>query len=91
MPFNFEKGGECRDSFLSRRVARTQKQNNLTSREKDLELAKHIAYVHQHSTQPPTEMRVLSMRLVRRYIALTKRKQPMVPRALAEYIVCESN
>ncbi|KOB75081.1 Minichromosome maintenance complex component 7, partial [Operophtera brumata] len=61
------------------------------NREKDLELAKHIAYVHQHSTQPPTPIRALPMRLVRRYVALTKRKQPMVPIALAEYIVCKSN
>lgn len=56
--------------------------------EKDLELAKHIAYVHQHSTQPPTEVRALPMRLVRRYVALTKRKQPIVPTHLADYIVC---
>ncbi|XP_048481945.1 DNA replication licensing factor Mcm7 [Plutella xylostella] len=57
------------------------------NREKDLELAKHIAYVHQHSSQPPTAVAALPMRLVRRYIALTKRKQPAVPRALADYIV----
>ncbi|XP_049887432.1 DNA replication licensing factor Mcm7 [Pectinophora gossypiella] len=57
------------------------------NREKDLELAKHIAYVHQHSSQPPSETRALPMRLVRRYVALTKRKHPFVPEALAEYIV----
>ncbi|XP_028164528.1 DNA replication licensing factor Mcm7 [Ostrinia furnacalis] len=57
------------------------------NREKDLELAKHIAYVHQHSSQPPSEVRALSMRLVRRYVALTKRKQPFVPQELANYIV----
>ncbi|CAH3981099.1 unnamed protein product [Pieris brassicae] len=57
------------------------------NRDKDLELAKHIAYVHQHSCQPPTEIRALSMRLVRRYIALTKRKQPTVPTHLTDYIV----
>lgn len=57
------------------------------NREKDLELAKHIAYVHQHSTQPPSSVRALSMKLIRRYVALTKRKEPAVPRALADYIV----
>lgn len=57
------------------------------NREKDLELAKHIAYVHQHSRQPPSELRALPMRLVRRYVALTKRKPPAVPTQLADYIV----
>lgn len=60
----------------------------LFPREKDLALARHIAYVHQHSEQPPSETRALSMRLIRRYIALTKRKQPHVPKDLTEYIVC---
>ncbi|KPJ21388.1 DNA replication licensing factor mcm7-A [Papilio machaon] len=58
-------------------------------RDKDLELAKHIAYVHQHSSQPPSRLRALPMRLMRRYLALTKRKQPVVPRALADYLVCQ--
>ncbi|XP_026764148.2 DNA replication licensing factor Mcm7 [Galleria mellonella] len=57
------------------------------NRDKDLELAKHIAYVHQHSQQPPTSRRALPMRLVRRYVALTRRKQPTVPPHLADYIV----
>ncbi|CAH1643254.1 unnamed protein product [Spodoptera littoralis] len=57
------------------------------NREKDLELAKHIAYVHQHSAQPPGAVRALPMRLVRRYVALTKRKNPTVPTHLADYIV----
>lgn len=57
--------------------------------EKDLELAKHIAYVHQHSAQPPSEIRALPMRLVRRYVGLTKRKHPFVPQNLADYIVCK--
>ncbi|KPI93535.1 PREDICTED: DNA replication licensing factor Mcm7 [Papilio xuthus] len=57
------------------------------NRDKDLELAKHIAYVHQHSSQPPSRLRALPMRLMRRYLALTKRKQPVVPRALADYLV----
>ncbi|XP_041974157.1 DNA replication licensing factor Mcm7 [Aricia agestis] len=59
------------------------------NREKDLELAKHIAYVHQHCAQPAATGggRALSMRLVRRYVALARRKEPVVPRALADYIV----
>ncbi|XP_023933970.1 DNA replication licensing factor Mcm7 [Bicyclus anynana] len=57
------------------------------NREKDLELAKHIAYVHQHSMQPPGQTRALPMKLVRRYLGLTHRKHPAVPRNLTEYIV----
>ena len=50
-------------------------------------LAKHITYVHQNCVQPPTQFEPLSMRLIRRYVALCRRKQPTVPEALAEYLV----
>ncbi|XP_074427816.1 DNA replication licensing factor MCM7 isoform X1 [Larus michahellis] len=55
-------------------------------RDNDLRLAQHITYVHQHSRQPPRAFRQLDMRLMRRYIAMCKRKQPVVPEALADYI-----
>ncbi|KAF1568210.1 UNVERIFIED_CONTAM: DNA replication licensing factor MCM7, partial [Eudyptes robustus] len=49
-------------------------------------LAQHITYVHQHSRQPPCSFQQLDMKLMRRYIATCKRKQPVVPEALADYI-----
>ncbi|NXT00238.1 MCM7 factor, partial [Jacana jacana] len=55
-------------------------------RDNDLRLAQHITYVHQHSRQPPCAFQQLDMKLMRRYIAMCKRKQPVVPEALADYI-----
>ncbi|NXJ72968.1 MCM7 factor, partial [Rostratula benghalensis] len=55
-------------------------------RDNDLRLAQHITYVHQHSRQPPCAFEQLDMKLMRRYIATCKRKQPVVPESLAEYI-----
>ncbi|XP_059691202.1 DNA replication licensing factor MCM7 isoform X1 [Gavia stellata] len=55
-------------------------------RDNDLRLAQHITYVHQHSRQPPCSFQQLDMKLMRRYIAMCKRKQPVVPEALADYI-----
>ncbi|KAL3847175.1 hypothetical protein ACJMK2_018099 [Sinanodonta woodiana] len=55
-------------------------------RENDLRLAQHITYVHQHNVQPPTHFKPLDMKLMRRYIALCKKKNPVVPESLAEYI-----
>ncbi|XP_026466222.1 DNA replication licensing factor Mcm7-like [Ctenocephalides felis] len=56
-------------------------------RDNDLRLAKHITYVHTHSKQPPTRVRSLNMNLMRRYIALCKRKEPVIPNDLTDYIV----
>lgn len=56
-------------------------------RENDLRLAKHITYVHSHLKQPPTRIKALDMSLMRRYIALCKRKDPAIPTELTEYIV----
>ncbi|XP_061439795.1 DNA replication licensing factor MCM7 isoform X2 [Rhineura floridana] len=55
-------------------------------RDSDLRLAQHITYVHQHSRQPPCQFQELDMRLMRRYIAMCKQKQPAVPESLADYI-----
>lgn len=52
----------------------------------DLRLAQHITYVHQHCRQPPTHFTPIDMKLMRRYISLCKRRQPVVPEALADYI-----
>ena len=55
-------------------------------RENDLRLAQHITYVHQHCKQPPMQFQPLDMKLMRRYIALCKNKQPTIPRNLTDYI-----
>ncbi|KAH9369748.1 hypothetical protein HPB48_007715 [Haemaphysalis longicornis] len=57
-------------------------------RENDLRLANHITFVHKNCTEPPQGTRKpLDMRLMRRYIALCKSKQPVVPEELTDYIV----
>lgn len=53
----------------------------------DMRLAQHITYVHQHNVQPPTNFEPLDMKLMRRYIALCKSKQPIVPHSLTDHIV----
>lgn len=53
----------------------------------DLKLAEHIAYVHTHSREPPHKFKPLDARLIRRYVALCKRKQPVVPEHLTDHIV----
>lgn len=56
-------------------------------RDNDLRLAKHITYVHSHGTQPPTRIKALDMSVMRRYIALCKRKNPAISPELSDYIV----
>ncbi|CAH0558361.1 unnamed protein product [Brassicogethes aeneus] len=58
-------------------------------RDTDLRLAKHITYVHQHSKQPPLENStpLLEMSVMRKYIALCKRKDPIIPTELTDFIV----
>nr|CAB3263696.1 DNA replication licensing factor mcm7-B [Phallusia mammillata] len=55
-------------------------------RENDLRLAQHITYVHMNSVHPPLQFEPIDMRLMRRYISLCKKKQPVVPRELTDYI-----
>ncbi|CAF0807088.1 unnamed protein product [Brachionus calyciflorus] len=55
-------------------------------RDADLRLAQHITYVHQHNIQPPTNFTPLDMKLMRRYIALCKTKNPLVPQSLTDHI-----
>lgn len=56
-------------------------------RDNDLRLAHHITYVHRHSKQPPTLVEPLDMSLMRRYLALCKKKEPTVPADLSDFIV----
>lgn len=55
-------------------------------RENDLRLAQHITYVHQHCKQPPSQFKPLDMKLMRRYITLCKKKEPVIPESLSDYI-----
>lgn len=56
-------------------------------RDNDLRLARHITYVHQHGVQPATNVKTMDMNLIRRYISLCKRKNPIIPDDLTDYIV----
>lgn len=57
------------------------------NRDNDLRLAKHIAYVHTNLKQPETNVKAFDMKLMRRYIALCKRKEPTISAELSDYIV----
>ncbi|XP_056636965.1 DNA replication licensing factor Mcm7 [Diorhabda sublineata] len=57
------------------------------NRDNDLKLAQHITYVHQHSKQPPTEVEALDMKVMRKYIAMCKLKDPVIPEELTDFIV----
>lgn len=56
-------------------------------RENDLRLAKHIAFVHTHNSQPPSQYEPLDMKLLRKYVALCKKQNPVIPEELTDYIV----
>merc|ERR1719466_199101 len=59
-------------------------------RNKDLQLARHIAFVHQHCNEPgfpPPQHAPIDMKLMRRYVALCQSKTPVIPANLSEYIV----
>lgn len=56
-------------------------------RDNDLRLAQHISYVHKNCKQPETQIQVLDMSLMRRYIDLCKRKTPIIPQQLTDIIV----
>lgn len=56
-------------------------------RDNDLRLAKHITYVHQNCKQPPSQTEALNMSVMRKYIALCKMKEPVIPEELTDFIV----
>merc|ERR1719154_651958 len=57
-----------------------------SDRMNDLRLAKHIAFVHQNSTTPVTDTNPLDMKTMRRYIAQCKKKVPIIPKELTDFI-----
>jgi len=58
-------------------------------REIDLKLARHIASVHQTGCQPEIDnnQHFIDMKTLRRYVATCKKKQPLVPESLLDYVV----
>ena len=58
-------------------------------RDVDMRLARHIASVHQNGCQPELEnsQQFVNMKLLRRYIATCKKKLPLVPESLLDYVV----
>ncbi|XP_065887015.1 DNA replication licensing factor mcm7-like [Dysidea avara] len=55
--------------------------------ENDLRLAQHVTYVHQNEIQPPSQFEPLDAKIMSQYIAECKRKQPVIPEGLTDYIV----
>lgn len=56
-------------------------------REDDERLAQHVTYVHMHSAHPKIEPAPISPSLLRSYIALARKKRPVVPNQISEYII----
>ncbi|KAL7305760.1 hypothetical protein TKK_0002010 [Trichogramma kaykai] len=56
-------------------------------RDNDMRLAQHITHVHKYGRQPEAEIEAMDMDLMRKYIAVCKRKNPYIPEHLTEYIV----
>jgi DNA replication licensing factor MCM7 len=56
-------------------------------RENDKKIAEHITYVHMNSKHPPQTHDPLDMKLMRRYIALCRKQNPVIPPGLTDYIV----
>ncbi|KAF8036778.1 hypothetical protein BT93_C2477 [Corymbia citriodora subsp. variegata] len=52
----------------------------------DLEMARHIVYVHQHRESPALGFTPLEPSILRAYISAARRVSPCVPRELEEYI-----
>lgn len=57
------------------------------NRDADEELAAHVTYVHMHGHHPETDQAVFSPHEVRQYIARARAHRPVVPPAVADYMV----
>eukprot|EP00493_Phyllostaurus_siculus_P026018 UN26363 len=55
--------------------------------DRDLNLARHIAYVHQHDTYPELEFKAYTADFLRAYIAKAREFEPTIPKDLSEFIV----
>lgn len=57
------------------------------SKESDEMLAQHVTYVHMHNQHPPLAHDPISPVLMRHYIAEARKKRPIVPRDVSNYVV----
>ena len=58
--------------------------------DRDLELAKHVAYVHQHKEafmEKSKDNKIYDEEFIRKYIAQAKRLRPIIPQELHNFIV----
>lgn len=53
----------------------------------DEQLARHVAYVHMHNHQPPTEFEPLDSLIIRLYILIARTYRPTVPKEVGDYVV----
>uniref|UniRef100_A0A7E4UM18 DNA replication licensing factor MCM7 n=1 Tax=Panagrellus redivivus TaxID=6233 RepID=A0A7E4UM18_PANRE len=60
---------------------------DVPDQENDKRIAEHIAYVHMKGHEPETNLKPLSMQLIRRYIALCKKHNPVIPSYLQKRLV----
>merc|ERR1711881_550003 len=56
------------------------------SRENDLKLANHIAYVHQHNKNPPLQFEPIPVKLMRKYLKAARATEPSLPKDLTEHL-----
>ncbi|KAF7633698.1 DNA replication licensing factor MCM7 [Meloidogyne graminicola] len=56
-------------------------------KDSDRKLAEHITYVHRKGEQPEAAFKPVDMKLFRKYIAVCKRKDPVLPDELKELLV----
>ena len=53
----------------------------------DEQLARHIAFVHQHGRQPEMDFTPVAPKVLRYYVAIAKQFEPVIPPTLSNYIV----
>lgn len=57
------------------------------SKDDDERLAQHVTYVHMHNEHPPLQYEPIDPVLMRHYIAEARRRRPIVPREVSNYVV----
>jgi DNA replication licensing factor MCM7 len=57
------------------------------NKDDDERLAQHVTYVHMHNEHPPLQYDPIDPILMRHYIAEARRKRPIVPREVSNYVV----
>ena len=57
------------------------------SKDDDERLAQHVTYVHMHNEHPPLQHDPIDPVLMRHYIAEARKKRPIVPREVSNYVV----